>query len=160
MVNAVVLDQLRRALPGCEPAVMLNAALIETLHTWDDLIDGDHAVTDEAISRAFRLALVVMPSNSFYVQHFGQLHPLLDNLIANWLAATRMERDPRSEVDLPVAFVIRSDYCNFLLKSMILVNGFDGAVAMWPEVRRFWHSEGYEGYLQSLSAEASARNGN
>lgn len=150
---------LREALLAHEPAVMLNAALIDLLHIWDDLVDRDKPVTDEDVHRAFRLALVVIPANPFYQQHFSALHPLLDNLILNWLAANQMERQPESPIDLPVAFVIRSDYCNFLLKSMVLVGGFDHARAMWPKVRRFWHGEGYEGYLQALAEEAANREG-
>lgn len=153
------LSALNDALLGDQPAVMLNAALVEILHTWDDLVDKDKAVDDEAVNRAFRLALVVIPGNPFYQQHFSVLHPLLDNLILNWMAATSMERTPETPVDLPVAFVIRSDYCNFLLKSMVLVGGFDHARAMWPNVRRFWHREGYDGYLRALEEETAAREG-
>lgn len=157
MLDQEVMTRLREALLGDEAAVQLNAHLIEALHVWDDLIDQDVTLTAEDVSSAFRNALVLIPANSFYQRHFNELHPLLDVLILNWMTATAMERNPQSDLDLQVAFIIRSDYCNFLLKSMAIVGGFEHARRLWPEVRRFWHREGFDSFVQSLHAERAAR---
>lgn len=159
MLKSEVISALAKALLGNEDAVRLNAALIEVLHLWDDLIDKDKVIADEDINRGFRAALVEIPGNPFYQAHFAQLHPLLDNLILNWMTATEMERAPQSGHDLTVAFIIRSDYCNFLLKCMQIVGGFEYARSAWPTVRRNWHNEGYEGYLRNLAEERAAREG-
>lgn len=158
MLKPAALDLLNRALLGNEDAVQLNAAVVEVAHTWDDLVDRDRAVPDEEVHRAFRLSMSVIPANAFYRAHFHELHPLIDNMIVNWLAANELERNVKNpDVDLPVAFVIRSDYSAFLLKSMLIVGGFEHARQMWPEVRRFWHREGFNFYLDGLSAEMRAR---
>ncbi len=150
MIDEQLRQRLTDLLMGNESALAFNAALIETLHVWDDLIDLDKPVAPEAIHRAFRNALVVIPSNDFYRQNFSQLFPLLDNLILNWLAANEME-SAREQLD--IAWVIRSDYCNVLLKCLQIVGGFTYARTVWPEVRAFWHGEGYDKYLANLAAE-------
>jgi hypothetical protein len=104
----------------------------------------------EDIHAAFRNALVVIPANDFYRANFHLLHPLLDNLILNWLTANKMETDKEQ---LDIAWVIRSDYCNVLLKCLQIVGGFDYARSVWPGVRKMWHGEGYETYLENLYAE-------
>jgi hypothetical protein len=139
---------------GHEDAVAFNLALMDVLHLWDDLIDGDKPVTPEDVHKAFRLALVVIPGNPFYRRHFDQLHPLIDPLILNWLTANDMEA--RGE-QLDIAWVIRSDYCNVLLKSLEIVGGFDHARRVWPDVRAYWHSEGFNQYLTSLAEEQAIK---
>ena len=150
MIEHPLRERLTGLLLQNESAVDFNLQLVDTLHVWDDLIDLDKPVSREDIHLAFRNALVLIPANAFYRQHFHQIHPLIDNLILNWLTANEME-DTQTQLD--IAWVIRSDYCNVLLKCLHIVGGFDYARKVWPSVRAFWHAEGYDSYLSSLEAE-------
>lgn len=141
---------------GNEAAVAFNLLFRGILHTWDDLVDGDKPVSDDAIHGAFRSALVLLPANPFYRAHFAQLHPLIDNAILNWMAANAMEAT-EARSDKEIAFIARSDYINVFIKSLEIVGGFEHARSVLPEVRRHWHAEGFDRYLLNLEAEKAAR---
>lgn len=72
------------------------AALIMVLHsiaeTWDDLVDRDKPVSDNKKHYAFYSALVTLPRNPFYRQHFETLNPLIEMSIFDWLTANEFER--------------------------------------------------------------------
>lgn len=135
-----------------EDAVALNLMFCDVLHTWDDLVDQDKPVAPEAISKAFRTALVEIPQNKFYRRHFDELAPLVDHFILSWLTANRFEAD--GDIDaLRIAFIARSDYMALFLRSIQIVSGFEYAASVAPEIRRYWHAEGWDGYLVNLTNE-------
>ena len=103
--------------------------------------------------------MVEIPANRFYQQHFTELHTIADVCLVNWLTSIELERRPKSENDRRIAFVIRSDYCNFLLRCIVIVGGWEHARKVWPEVRRYWHAEGFEQYEAALERETAARIG-
>jgi hypothetical protein len=43
------------------------------------------------------------------------------------------------------------------VRSLYLVGGIDHARAVLPDVRRYWHSEGFDRYLFNLEAEKAAK---
>jgi hypothetical protein len=139
---------------GDDDATKFFLDFFEVAHTLDDLVDRDTDVGDAEIVGAFRRALLDIPQNMFYRQYFRDLQPLFSVALLNWLAATKMER---AGTESPVAFAIRSDYCNVLLKCMEIVGGFDHANKHWHEVRTWWHQEGLNGYGHALEKEAADR---
>lgn len=141
---------------GDKAAVAFNLLFVEILHAWDDLIDRDKPVSDEDIHEAFQRALVLLPANPFYRKHFEHLHPLIDVAILNWHAANALEAT-ESHADKEIAFITRSDYLNVFVKSLLLVGGFNYARKVLPDVRRFWHGEGFTKYLLNLAAEKQAK---
>lgn len=133
-------------------------AIHDIAHVWDDLIDKDKQLSDDQINDAFFKALVVIPNNPFYRQHFGALQPLVVTAILNWLTANKLE-DAGSEDDKRIAFVTRSAYTDLITYVAMLVGGPGWAVQQGPEIRRFVHAEGYEAYLDSLAYEKAAQQG-
>ena len=77
---------------GNEEAARFVAQLCDVAHTWDDLIDRDTPVSEEAINRCFESALLRIPANPFYQTHFAALSPLLFTGVLGYLTANRMER--------------------------------------------------------------------
>ncbi len=143
-------------LAGNEAAIAFNLQMCDVLHLWDDLIDGDKPVTPEAINRGFYEALVELPCNPFYRAHFDALQPLVSACILSWHTANKWEAEERVE-ELRLAYVVRSDYINLFLASVAIVKGAEYAVRVAPEVRAYWHGEGWQGYLINLAAEKAAK---
>lgn len=149
-------QMLSDVLLGHKSAIEFCLMLVDAAHVWDDLVDGDKPVAAADVHRAFESLLLDIPGNVFYQQNFAQLHPLLGNAVINWHAANTLE-SAGGALDLQIAFISRSSYCDVILKAIEIVGGRDHAKNVWPGVRRFVHGEGYEKYLTSLAAEKAAR---
>ena len=118
--------------------------------TYDDLIDRDNPVSDAQIHAMVFEALVTLPRNTFYRQHFGVLNPLIINSLHNWRIANAMEQHRNAE-DLNIAFIIRSSYADLLRMVAFLVGGEAHALEMGLLLRRAVHSEGLSNYLTEMS---------
>ena len=85
-------EMLRIATKGDVHATAFLTDTISAFHTWDDLIDQDHDVPPEEVTKAFFHAFVGMATNPFYASNYAHLFPVVCNAITNWLAANDMER--------------------------------------------------------------------
>lgn len=144
---------------GHAAASQFLVTIASILHTWDDLIDRDGPVTDEAIHDAFVKALLVLPSNTFYRQHCDQITPLLTVAIQNWWAANAAERGQLRALPLEAAFVIRSTYVDLVTFTATICGGMAHGAEVAQRVRALAHREGMSRYLQNLSLERKAREG-
>lgn len=148
------------AVMGDPDALEFLRAMARALHFWDDLIDKDVNLTDDAINSAMWDALVRIPRNPFYRQNVAEISPVLIQSIINWRIATKIERDPApTHRDLGWAFVIRSTYVDLVTVSAAIVGGVEHAVACGPAIRRWAHGEGFAVYLDNLATEIRTRNG-
>jgi hypothetical protein len=139
-------NEVRKVLRGNIDAENFIQTLGNIAHVWDDLIDKDRTPTDEEINHCFWQALVELPRNRFYQAHFQELQPLVCIAIQNWMAANTLEKEKRSG-DLEIAFIIRSSYINIVIHSALLLGGYEWAKAVTPDLRRFWHDEGFQQYV-------------
>lgn len=149
-------DLLTRWLKNDTSAIDYVEMMCNIAHVWDDLIDKDKDLSDEDISKAFFDALIRLPRNAFYRKHFDHLNSVLMNALSNWQVATRLERTGGA-YETSIAFVLRSSYVDLVTQTALLVGGQKWACDVGEEVRRLTHGETYEGYLESLAKEASAR---
>lgn len=141
---------------GNQAAAQFLSTVVSVLHTWDDLIDRDKPVSPEEINAAFVSALIDLPRNQFYVRHFDLLNPLLLSAINNWMVANQLESTLDME-DKRIAFISRSSYVDLITQVAFLLGGADWVNEIGPQIRRFTHSEGWEGYLKNLDIEREAR---
>ena len=155
-LEAVYQDRASFFLQGNKPAIDFVWAFFSICHVWDDMIDRDRGVTDEEINTAFWQALVMLPTNMFYVQHFTVLHPIIINTIINWRAATAMERRGDGK-DREIAFVLRGGYADVLSMSALLVGGLEWSIQVTPEIRQWMHEESHAEYLDNLRREEEVR---
>jgi hypothetical protein len=139
---------------GHPDAAEFCITLVEVLHLWDDLIDKDKPVSPEAINKAFWQALVELPRNRFYQEHFHDLIPCLMTAIQNWHAANGME-ETGSELDKEIAFILRSSYADIVIQAAHLTGGYDWARQITPLVRREFHKETYAGYRVNLAKQTA-----
>lgn len=141
---------------GDKSAADFLSCIVDVLHVWDDLIDRDKPFDPEAVNWAFTTALVTLPRNAFYQRHFEWLNPLLLSAINNWRVANILEAGD-DEADKRIAFISRSSYIDLITQVAFIVGGSDWVRKVGPQIRRFAHSEGWEGYLNNLEAEKAAR---
>lgn len=141
---------------GNEHATNFLMDMVGVLHVWDDLIDRDKPVPPEAVNAAFETMLVSIPNNPFYRQNFSALNPVLVCAINNWHVANILEQG-ECEEDLRIAFISRSSYIDLITQVAYIVGGGDWVREIGPHIRRFAHSEGWDGYQRNLKAEKSAR---
>lgn len=141
-----------RFMRGHEDAAAFLTLLFSVFHTWDDIEDGDKPLTLRDVHEMMFMALVVIPRNRFYQQHFQELSAVVETAILNWHAANAMERGGNQR-DLEIAFISRSDYINIAIKCAALVGGYEWAVSVAPEMRRFWHAEGFDKYRENLALQ-------
>ena len=145
-----------RAMRGNTGALQFLDLITGILHLWDDLQDKDKAVSDAMVSKGFWDALVELPRNAFYAQHFEALNSTLAVAIQNWHAANAMEAST-SESDKEIAFIIRSAYVDLVILCAIIVGGYEWGREVTPEIRRFWHDETLAGYKENLAKEKTER---
>jgi hypothetical protein len=150
-------EAIQRVCKGNTDAVRFLEDITEILHLWDDLVDRDKAVSDEAINQGMWKALIDLPRNPFYAANFTSLNILLVAAIVNWEVATKMERNPVGADDLNIAFIIRSSYIDLVLGVAVILGGRVHAAEMMLTIRRMWHDEGFMGYCDALELETKAR---
>ena len=139
-------------------AARFVAMVCAACHLFDDLADRDREVTPAEVLDGFRVLLVEIPGNAFYRRNFEQLHPLMDSFILSWGTANVFEAGDDEE-RLRVAYVIRSDYMNLMLRCAQLLHGFDYALRISPVLRDMVHAEGWRGYLKALDVQRQHQKG-
>lgn len=150
-------EVIEAAAGGNHAAATLLHNWVNVLHTWDDLIDQDRAVVDSVLNNAMYTALVAIPNNPFFVAYSSQLLPVLGVSIANWLAATQIERSETSEHELDTARIIRSSYVDLIVQVAHITQGPQMAAAIARRVRAVAHKETLPQYLENLQHETEAR---
>ena len=149
-------DALLRWFKGNGPAADYVEMSCRIAHLWDDLIDRDKVVPVADINQGFFEALVRLPRNPFYKQHFEHLNSVLINAISNWQIATRMEREGQG-YEQSIAFILRSSYTDLVTQSALLIGGDVWASEVGHEVRLLTHGETFDGYVKNLAQEKADR---
>jgi len=147
------------ALKGNVSALEFVRAIALVLHGWDDMVDRDHRLTDADINRIFTTALIVLPRNAFYREHFEEFNPLLMQAITNWRIATDIERNSINDHHLGIAFILRSSYVDLAVMAASIIGGIEWGVKYGHKIREWAHDEKFGGFLTNLAAERAARKG-
>lgn len=137
---------LRKVLKGTEDAVVFCGLLGEISQVLDDLVDGDKAVAEDEIERAFFLALIELPRNPFYARHYAALNPMIQAAFAAWQDANVLERG--NDHDKTLAFVLRDMLTDVAVACAYLIGGYEWAREVGPDIRRFFHDETLGTYLR------------
>jgi len=133
-----------------ELAADFAVTMTEVAHFFDDVYDGDDPPSKADVLNVLWMAMVSIPRNEFYRKNFVELQPLVANAIVNWRVANALEETPTGEVDLRVAFVVRSSYADLIQQTALICGGPDWAAKVGVEVRRRCHSEPWKDYLKSV----------
>lgn len=144
-------DLLDWALQGDEQAINFCGLLGEISQTWDDLVDRDNPVSDEALSKMFWLALCVLPNHPFYREHATHLSAVLETTIFDYTAANALEQG--NDHAKALAFVLRDALAAVVVYCARIVGGFEWATSVAPVVRLAVHDEPLADYLEGLADE-------
>lgn len=143
---------LHKALLGRRDAVEFCQLVFRISQIWDDLVDGDRGVAPDDISRAFWMALVDIPANSFYRQHFAYIHPLLAGYITDWLDANKLQTVD-GDHGQNIAFVLRDSVGAIVSQCAYLIGGYEYLRKISPEIRRHIFEETLSDYKQRLGQD-------
>ena len=135
-------------LQGDENAVRFCIDLVFLLHLWDDLIDKDTHREDNEINDAFRVALVDIPSNPFYIAYAHHLRPLFMNVILQWHCANKLERGIEHEKH--IAFGIRAAFIQLFVYCAYLIGGSQWAEKVGPDIWKMYE-EKMEEFIASVT---------
>lgn len=112
---------------------------------WDDLIDEGKS---DGVHQAMFAALVEIPANPFYRQHFDQLQPLVAQACADYIASVTLEA--ASPHDRTLAFVLRDSLAAVIQQCVAIARGWPCALANGPRIRRVCSDESLVDYLGGL----------
>lgn len=139
------------AFKGNQAAVDYVLMVAKVADVWDNLIDRDAPVSDEAINGAFWTLAIEIPGNPFYRAHIDDLRPVLATGITNWLIANKIERDetlPHRAIE--IAHVIRYSIADAILMVALLVGGREWAAEVGTELRLRSQKSDLNEYINSL----------
>ena len=139
---------LNYVLMGHAQAIEFCNAVFKISQTWDDLVDRDEPVSDEAIDAAFWMALITIPSNPFYQRHMLDLTPLLRQYIMDWQDANVLERGTEDERN--IAFVLRDAVGSMVIQCAYLIGGYDWKQKISVKVRQHVFDETLDKYKHGL----------
>lgn len=103
-------------------AIDLVNAYSTVSQVWDDLYDGDKPVTKSQVNTMMMLALIEIPTNPFFQQHYLELMPLVKHCLMTWLDANTLE-SVGDDCDLQVSYIIRSVTTDLIIHVAGIVGG-------------------------------------
>lgn len=141
-------EHLMRWMQGDVHAVRFCEQFLHLCHWLDDAVDGDVQRSREDGETMTWLALVDLPSNTFYNQHHAQLQPVITAAVADWLTANTLEQGDAHE--RTVAYTLRCSILTVVAHCALLIGGPVWARQAGLEIRRYGHRETLEQYLEDL----------
>jgi hypothetical protein len=149
-----LIDKVRPYFKDNEDASLFITELFAIWHLWDDLIDKDKPLTDEAINKAFMSALITLPKNRFYQTYFVILNPIMENAFINWLGSNALEK---SKGDLSIAFDLRNSYVNIITACANIIGGPKWAQEVAIDSHKSLRNvESFQEYASKLNTKESA----
>jgi hypothetical protein len=138
---------LDRAFMGNRHAADFVLMLARISHVWDDLIDRDKPVSNETINRTFFDALIELPANPFYREHYATLRPLMAIGAMNYEIANTYEA-LGGEERLALAHVLRYSIADIATAVALITGGPDWARKIGPELRQRSQKDTLQHYLK------------
>lgn len=148
------------AVKGDTDAYNFLQLMFEVIHTWDDLVDRDQVLSEQEINSCFWTALIALPSNEFYRQHFLMLHPIVVSSTLNWFAANSLELDfirSGNQHKVHTAFILRGTYAALVQQCALILGGAEWAAKIAEGIQSFAYPEPFEQYRDDLLNEPRCR---
>lgn len=139
------------AFKGNQAAVDYVLMVSRVADVWDDLVDKDKPVSDEAINDAFWKLAIELPANPFYLANMADLRPVMATGITNWMVANRMERSKEmNHRAIEIAHVIRYGIADVAIMAALLCGGQEWAAEVGPELRLRSQKSDLNEYINSI----------
>jgi len=106
-------------------------------HIWDDLVDKDKDVSEEAINKAFSMCLIYLPVNPFYREIQMQIIPMWIAVISSYETANHFERNKDAH-GIEISHGLRYAAGNIIAYAIYVCVGPEKAKAylpvMWKQI--------------------------
>lgn len=139
-------------LKGHQQACAFIETMFSIAHTCDDLTDRDTTVAAAQIQESYWKALIELPRNPFYVEHFALLNGAMQTAFLNWQIANQLEQTAGAQPK-QVAFILRSSYTDLIALCAWIIGGSDWAIQVGVESRLRASGEGFITYQANLMNE-------
>lgn len=124
---------------------------------WDDLHDKDKAVSNGKLDYMMQLALVEIPRNKFFQQHYLELMPIVQHCLMTWMDSNNLE-ESGDDTDLKVSYVLRSVTTDLLIHMAGIIGGsFWRSKAALSIRKEIYHdNEPFEQYRDEILSKRKA----
>jgi purine-cytosine permease-like protein len=130
---------------GNQDALNLYHMFVDLAHTWDDLVDRDKPVSQDAINNAFLICLAYMPANPFYQQIQQAVLPMWLTVVSAYQTANKFEQD-KDEHGLEIAHTLRYAAGNIIAYAVHVCVGPEKAKDVLPDMWKTVVAERYADY--------------
>jgi len=130
---------------GNQDALNMYRMFIDLSHTWDDLVDKDKDVSEDAINYAFAIALVYLPANPFYQKIQSQILPMWLTVISSYQTANKFEKE-KDEHGLEIAHTLRYAAGSIIAYAIHVCVGPEEAKKYLPEMWKSVVVERFDNY--------------
>lgn len=147
-----MMNKLNDWFAGNQSALDLYERLVFIAHTWDDLIDRDKPVGNDAINELVCNLLLYLPGNTFYRQYEVELRALILVGIVGYLTANRIEQDlvnPDGH-QIELAHYLRYAVANAAIFMMTVLNGVHKTPAILAEAMPVMIPERLANYIKEF----------
>lgn len=135
-----------RVFKGDVNAVEFVENCAEISQVWDDLVDCDTPMDKSEINRAFRLALIEIPSNPFYNAFRQQLTVMLNWVITDWMLSNKLAG--QGDYENRVAFVIRDSFSSMVIQCVSLLHGNEWAMEVAESIKIGLDRDDYDQFVK------------
>ena len=125
---------------GNQDALNMYRMFVDLAHLWDDLVDKDKDVSEDAINNAFLICLVYLPANPFYRQIQEAVLPMWLTVVSAFQTANHFERE-KDPHGIEIAHGLRYAAGNIMAYAVHVCVGPEKAKEILPEM---WKSVFYE----------------
>lgn len=125
---------------GNQDAANMYHMFVDLSHTWDDIVDKDNDVTEDAINNAFLICLVYLPANPFYQKIQSQILPMWLTVVSAYQVANKFEKD-KDPHGIEISHSLRYAAGNIVAYAVHACVGAEKAKEVLPEV---WKTIFYE----------------
>ena len=128
-----------------EEAIAWLSGLWDVIQGMDDWVDGDE-VSKRDKELVIYKALVLLPSNTFYINYAQYLAPVVSNMVLKWVGANHLEDLGKIS---PRSFMWRAAYYDLILEVIRVVHGVEKAMEVASYVASMY-GEDYNDYLKEF----------
>jgi purine-cytosine permease-like protein len=130
---------------GNKDALEMFHMFIYLAHIWDDLVDKDKEVSEDAINKVFSICLIYLPLNNFYRQIQYQIIPMWITIISSYEAANKFERD-KDQHGIEISHGLRYAAGNIIAYAIFVCVGAEKAKDFIPEMWKTVVFERFDDY--------------
>lgn len=130
---------------GNQDALNMYRMFVDLAHLWDDLVDKDAEVSEDAINNAFLICLVYLPANPFYRSIQEQVWPMWLTVVSAYQTANKFERD-KDPHGIEIAHGLRYAAGNIMAYAVHVCVGAEKAKEILPEMWKSIFHERFDEY--------------